>query len=74
VRVVATPVSFEELAWNAFSAVFRYAGADVDVKQSLARALDDILNVSGIDSTPKLAALRLDVRKSVRPWAQSQSV
>lgn len=74
VRVVAAPVSFEELAWNAFTAVFRYAGADADVQQALASALDDVLDVSGVDRNPQLATLRLDVRKSMRPSAQSQSV
>lgn len=74
VRVVAAPVSFEELAWNAFTAVFRYAGADADVQQALASALDDVLDVAGVGRNPQLDALRLDVRKKMHRGAQSQSV
>lgn len=73
-RVIAEPVPFEELACNAFGAVVRYAGKDSEDVQALARALDQLIGVGGIERNPKLAALRFAVRRRTRLPAQSQSL
>ena len=71
-RVIAEPVSFEDLACNAFAAVIRYAGKDTEVLQALASALDHVIGVAGIKGNPKLAALRFAVRRRV--LSQSEAV
>jgi uncharacterized membrane protein len=73
-RVVAEPVPFEKLVCDAFDAVVRYAGKDIEVLQALASGLDHVIGVAGIEGNPKLAALRFDVRSRLRPAARSQSV
>ncbi len=62
-RVVAPPVTFETLACDAFAAVARYAGQDIDVLLGLATALDRVAAAADdAGRHPKLAALRLAVR------------
>lgn len=62
-RIVAMPVSFESLAFASFAAVAHYAGSDADVLESLATALDKVIDEAGPEPHPKLQMLRLAIRE-----------
>lgn len=62
-RVVAEPVRFEDLACSAFAAVLRYGSDDSEVLVALASALDQVLDVAGVEGNPRLAALRNAVHR-----------
>lgn len=59
-RVLAEPVTFEELACQAFAAVARHA--DAEVLQALAGALDRVIDAAGNERHPNLSAMRRALR------------
>jgi uncharacterized membrane protein len=62
-RVVAEPLTLDDLAGGAFAAVARYAGTDVDVLTALSVALDRVVEAAGVDRHPRVVALRLSLRR-----------
>jgi uncharacterized membrane protein len=65
-RVVAEPASFDELACDAFAAVMRHVGNNVDVAEALLRALDHVIGLVGPERGRNLAALRFSARRASR--------
>lgn len=62
-RIITQPATLEDLACPAFAAVARYAGADSDVREALAAAIDRVLDVSRSASVPRLVDLRFELRQ-----------
>lgn len=67
-RVLADPSTFETLACRSFSAVLRHAGADADVLEALAFALDRVLEAAGNEPMPRLDALWRAVQQRMPQW------
>ena len=65
-RVVAEPVSFEAVAVGALGAVGLYAGADSDVLEALASALDTVIAAAAGKDRARLLALRRSVRQRLK--------
>lgn len=65
-RVVAEPVSFDELACDAFAAVTRHVGSNSDVAEGLVHALDHVISIAGPERSRNLEALRFAVRGAAR--------